>query len=160
MLLNRLHTVFGWTIRVGPNANPRTLRNFLCQANGAEMMRLACYLATERAVNVVAPFHDALMVEGPADAIDDVVARAQEAMAEASAIVLPGFRLRSDVKIVRWPDRYMDVRGREFWGRLMTLLSAGSEADLTAELGTGPERPDAAESVSLLSDFLIGRGAI
>ena len=41
MLLNRLHTVLGWTIRVGPDANPRSLRNYPCQANGAEMMRLA-----------------------------------------------------------------------------------------------------------------------
>ena len=49
----------------------------------------------------------------------------QEAMAEASAIVLAGFRLRSDVKIVRWPDRYMDDRGREFWGRVMALLPGG-----------------------------------
>ena len=126
MLLDWLLTVFGWTVRVGPDANPRSLRNFPCQANGAEMMRLACCLATERGVNVVAPVHDALMVEGPADAIDEVVARTQEAMAEASAVVLAGFRLRSDVRIVRWPDRYMDGRGREFWGRVMALLPAGT----------------------------------
>ena len=62
------------------------------------------------------------MVEGPEWEIDDVVAETQEAMAEASAIVLDGFRLRSDAKIVRWPDRYMDDRGREFWGRVVTLL--------------------------------------
>jgi hypothetical protein len=79
MLLNRLHTVFGWTVRVGPDANPQSLRDFPCQANGAEMMRLACCLATERGVNVVAPVHDALMIEGPADAIDEIVARTQEA---------------------------------------------------------------------------------
>jgi DNA polymerase I len=83
---------------------------------------LACCLATERGVNVVAPVHDALMIEGPADAIEDIVARTKDAMAEASAIVLDGFRLRSDVNIVRWPDRYMDGRGREFWGRVMALL--------------------------------------
>ena len=59
--------------------------------------------------------------------IDDVVAETQEAMAEASAVVLDGFRLRSDVKIVRWPDRYMDERGREFWGRVMALLPAESD---------------------------------
>src|SRR5262249_18315845 len=82
----------------------------------------------ERGVSVVAPVHDALMVEGPADAIDGVVARTQEAMAEASAVVLAGFQLRSDAKIVRWPDRYMDERGREFWGRVMGLLP--SEASL------------------------------
>ena len=94
------------------------------------MMRLACCLATEQGVNVVAPVHDALMVEGPADAIDDLVARTQEAMAEASAIVLDGLRLRSDAKIVRWPDRYMDERGREFWERVMSLLPGESEAGL------------------------------
>jgi hypothetical protein len=71
----------------------------------------------------VAPVHDALMIEGPAGAIDEIVARTQEAMAEASAIVLDGFRLRSDASIVRWPDRYMDGRGREFWGRVLALIS-------------------------------------
>ena len=38
-------------------------------------------------------------------------------------IVLDGFRLRSDAKIVRWPDRYMDERGREFWGRVLRPTS-------------------------------------
>jgi len=77
------------------------------------------------------------MAEGPADAIDDVVARTQEAMVEASAIVLAGFQLRSEAKVVRWPDQYMDGRGREFWGRVMALLPAGSEVDPAAELGLG-----------------------
>ncbi len=128
MLLNWLHTVFGWTMRVGPDANPRSLRNFPCQANGAEMLRLACCLATERGISVVASVHDALMVEGSADAIDEIVARTQGAMAEASEIVLAGFRLRSEAKIVCWPDRYMDGRARDFWGRLLALLPAELEA--------------------------------
>jgi hypothetical protein len=123
MLLNRLHTVFGWTLHIGPHVNPRSLRNFPCQANGAEMLRLACSLATERGINIIAPVHDALMVEGPVDAINEIVARTQAAMAEASAIVLSGFQLRSESEIVRWPDRYMDERGREFWGRVMALLA-------------------------------------
>jgi DNA polymerase I-like protein with 3'-5' exonuclease and polymerase domains len=122
MLKNRLSTVFGWTIRVGANANPRSLRNYPCQANGAEMLRLACSLATERGIRVLAPVHDALLVGGPIDTIGEVVAQTQAAMAEASEIVLSGFRLRSDAKIVSWPDRYMDKRGREFWNRVMALL--------------------------------------
>ena len=129
LLSGRLHTVFGWTIRVGPDANPRSLRNFPCQANGAEMLRLACCLAPERGISVCAPIHDALLVEGPAEAIGDVVFRAQTAMAEASEIVLSGFRLRSDAKVVRWPHRYMDGRGREMWERIMRRLSDGSEDD-------------------------------
>jgi DNA polymerase I-like protein with 3'-5' exonuclease and polymerase domains len=128
MLLGWLPTVFGWRLRIGPDANPRSIRNFPCQANGAEMMRLACSLATERGISVVAPVHDALMIEASTDAIDEAVARTQAAMAEASGVVLAGFRLRSDAQIVRWPDRYMDGRGREFWGRVTGLLPAESEA--------------------------------
>jgi hypothetical protein len=122
MLLGRLHTVFGWTLQVGADANVRSLRNFPCQANGAEMLRLACCLATERGVEVCAPVHDALLVEGPADGIEAVVAATQEAMAEASAVVLDGFRLRTEAKVVRWPDRYMDERGRGMWERVNHLL--------------------------------------
>jgi DNA polymerase I len=91
------------------------------------MLRLACCLATERGVSVVAPIDDALMVEGPADAIDEIVARSQEVMAEASAVIPCGFRLRSDVVIGRWPDRYMDGRGREFWGRVSESLASSTD---------------------------------
>jgi hypothetical protein len=153
MLLNHLHTVFGWTVRVGPNANPRSLRNFPCQANGAEMLRLACSLATERGVSVVAPVHDAVMIEGPADGIDEIVARTEAAMAEASEIVLAGFRLRSDAKVIRWPDRYMDDRGREFWNRLHRLLgetSAGLRCHARGSDSLG-DRGD--ESVELRFSF-------
>jgi hypothetical protein len=126
MLLGRLHTVFGWTVRIGTgtDANPRSLRNFPCQANGAEMLRLACSLATERGISIVAPIHDAMMVEGPEWEIDSIVADTQEAMAEASRVILGGFELRTEVKPVLWPDRYMDKRGRKFWGQVMALLPA------------------------------------
>jgi hypothetical protein len=64
------------------------------------------------------------MVKGLADAIDDVVARTQAAMAEASGVVLSGFRLRSERKIVRWPDRYMGPRGTGVLDRVTALLPA------------------------------------
>src|SRR5262249_54059029 len=111
MLTGRLRTVFGWEVHVGPNVNPRSLRNFPMQAHGAEMMRLACILTTERKIEVCCPIHDALMVQGPVDSIEDVVAQTQAAMREASELVLPGFPLRTDVKITRHPDRYQDPRG-------------------------------------------------
>ena len=76
------------------------LRNFPCQAIGDEMVRIACCLATERGVNVVVPVNDALMIEDPADAIREILARTQEAMAEASAIVLDGFRLQASLAIL------------------------------------------------------------
>jgi hypothetical protein len=122
MLTGQLRTVFGWTLRAGTDANPRSLRNFPMQGNGSEMLRLACCLATERGITVCAPIHDALLVEGPIDEIETVVRRTQEAMREASEIVLDGFALRTDAKIVRWPDRYMDERGKTMWETVSRLL--------------------------------------
>jgi hypothetical protein len=82
----------------------------------------------ERGVSIIAPVHDAVIVESPEWDIEDAVAETREAMAEASAVILDGFRLRSDAKIVRWPEQYMDDRGREFWGRVMALIPATPEA--------------------------------
>jgi DNA polymerase-1 len=36
MLLGVIHTVFGWPMYIGERSNPRSLRNFPMQANGAE----------------------------------------------------------------------------------------------------------------------------
>jgi DNA polymerase I len=62
MLHGSLHTVFGWYVHVGESPNPRSLRNFPMQANGAEMLRLACCLAVERGVEIVGPVHDATLI--------------------------------------------------------------------------------------------------
>jgi DNA polymerase I-like protein with 3'-5' exonuclease and polymerase domains len=124
MLHGGLHTVFGWQVHAGRDANPRSLRNFGMQANGAEMLRLACCQATERGIAVCAPVHDALLIEGAADRIDEVVAYSQEDMRQASEIVLGGFALRTEAKIVRHPDRYMDERGQQMWDTVQELLAA------------------------------------
>jgi DNA polymerase-1 len=122
MLSNRIRSVFGWTLHIGSDVNPRSVRNFPMQANGAEMMRLACCLATERGIRVCCPVHDALLVEGPADEIDGIVEATKAAMREASELVLPGFPLRTDAKIVRYPDRYMDGRGERMWATVCRLV--------------------------------------
>jgi hypothetical protein len=128
MLTGQLRTVFGWTVHVGPDANPRSLRNFPMQSGSAEMMRLACCLATERGIMVCCPIHDALLVEGPADGIEAVVAETQRAMREASELMLLGFPLRTDAKIVRDGERYMDDRGRRMWETVSELLESGDGA--------------------------------
>jgi hypothetical protein len=92
------------------------------QANGAEMLRLACCLGTERGIEVCAPVHDAVLICAPLDRLDQDVARMQDAMREASRVVLGGFELRTDATVVRYPDRYMDERGVVMWGRVMSLL--------------------------------------
>jgi DNA polymerase I len=123
MLTSSLHTVFGWHVHVGEQSNPRSLRNFPMQANGAEMLRLACCLTIERGVEVCAPVHDAILICAPFERLYADIATARAAMAEASRIVLYGFELATDVKIVRWPDRYMDPRGAVMWDRVTRLIN-------------------------------------
>jgi DNA polymerase I-like protein with 3'-5' exonuclease and polymerase domains len=92
------------------------------QANGAEMLRIACILLTQAGIKVCAPVHDALLIEAPLDELDATVEKAQALMKEASAIVLDGFELRSDAKLVRYPDRFMDKRGAVMWDKVTALL--------------------------------------
>ena len=73
-------------------------------------------------VKILAPIHDALLVESKLEDIDETVALTQKAMADASATILDGFRLRTDVEIVRYPDRYTDERGAEMWSYIMDQL--------------------------------------
>jgi hypothetical protein len=91
----------------------------------AEMLRIACCLATERGVEVCAPVHDAMLIAAPLHRLDADAAAMREAMREASAAVLAGFELGTDVKVVRYPDRYSDPRGKEMWRRVMRLIGDG-----------------------------------
>jgi DNA polymerase I-like protein with 3'-5' exonuclease and polymerase domains len=124
VLRRSMVSYFGWPMNVTDDVRPNTLRNFPMQANGAEMLRLACCLATERGVDVCAPVHDAIMVEGPADEIDAVIATSRDAMTEASRTVLQGFEVKTDVEYVtRWPDRCADKRGSELWEKVLNQLA-------------------------------------
>jgi len=124
LLHKQLWTVFGWQIQVEGQPNPRSLANFPMQANGAEMLRIACILMTEAGIRVCAPVHDAVLIETPLDELDDRVQQAQELMREASRQVLGDFELTTDADIYRYPERYRDEeRGGPFWDRVMSLLS-------------------------------------
>jgi DNA polymerase I-like protein with 3'-5' exonuclease and polymerase domains len=92
------------------------------QASGAEMLRIACILLTESGIRVCAPVHDALLIEAPLTELDQAITKTKSLMQEASRIVLDGFELGSDVKTVRYPDRYMDKRGVVMWNKVMNLL--------------------------------------
>ena len=138
MLNGKLWTVFGWTVHTGTHPNPRFLRNFLMQGNGAEMLRLACCMLTEAGIKVCAPVHDAVLVEAPLQSLPDIIRQTQHIMADASAIVLDGFRLRSDVDVIEYPDRYRDERGAAMWNTVQGLLA---KLDSGAPAPTPPVQP-------------------
>lgn len=122
MLKGCLHTVFDWTIHIGTDANPRSLRNFPMQANGAEMLRLALCRATELGIGVCAPIHDAILIEAPLENFENTIVLTQNVMAEASAVILDGFQLRTEVKRIPFPARYMDPRGETMWNGVWNLI--------------------------------------
>ena len=89
------------------------------------MMRLAAVIATRRGINVLAPVHDAFLIGASISDIEDAAAEMQRAMGDASEVLL-GFRLRSDVKIWRHPERFTDKRGLETWRAVCRMLGLES----------------------------------
>jgi DNA polymerase-1 len=122
MLTSKLQTVFGWSIHIGAKVNERSLRNFPMQANGAEMLRLACCLLVEAGIEICAPVHDAVIIVAPTEEIAATVTASKLLMEQASAAVLDGFLLRADEKIVSHPERYMDDRGIKMWATVWELI--------------------------------------
>lgn len=118
---------FGWRLHVTPDTSPRTTMNFPAQANGAEILRLALIRLTEAGIRVCAPVHDAMLIEAPLCELADTVGRTRRLMAEASAIVLDGFALRTDATLIRHPNRYSDPRGQVMWQTLARLVPPETE---------------------------------
>ena len=131
MLHGSLRTVFGWHVHIDESVNPRSLRNFPMQANGAEMLRVACCLGTERGMEICAPLHDAVLICAPLDRLDSDVAAMRACMGEASRIVLDGFELGTDAHVVKSPDRYMDPRGVVMWDRVTRLIAERQSASVS-----------------------------
>jgi hypothetical protein len=135
-------TVFGFNVRASRQARWRSLMNFPIQANGAEMMRLACCMAVESGIEVCAPVHDAFLICAPLDQLDARVAEMKFVMEEASRIVLDGFTIKADCpefdgdgklvefpQIVRYPNHYMIKRGVGMWTKVMKLLERFQEEE-------------------------------
>jgi hypothetical protein len=122
-----LQTCFGWKIQVGLGTDPkaRTFLNWPMQANAAEMLRLACCLATEAGLTICAPIHDALLLESPTNRINNDIDLLKSIMQEASEIVLgDGKSCGIDVQVFHYPDRYQDERGVYMWDKVQRLLSS------------------------------------
>ena len=122
-------TDLGWECRVGiTEFNERSIRNFPVQANSADILRIACIMMERHGIRVCAPVHDAVLIEAPIDRIEADVALAQEIMRRASLIVLNPtadgrIELRTDAKIICYPNRYTDKRGDAIWNRVLELLA-------------------------------------
>jgi DNA polymerase I len=124
-----MRTVLGWECHTGiTEFNGRSIQNFPVQAHGADILRIACVWAARYGIGLRGPIHDAVLIEAPIDRIDADVALMREIMRRASRVVLnPAvdgtLELRTDYKIVRYPERYTDPRGDAIWADVLQLLA-------------------------------------
>lgn len=123
LLTDSLTAAYGWRTAVTWEASVGFLRNFPLQANGAEMLRIACIMATEAGVKLCAPVHDALLIEADDAEIDDHVDRCRKAMVKASKVVLLDFEIRVDAEIIRYPNRFPCGNGQRVWEMVSTFLN-------------------------------------
>jgi DNA polymerase I len=125
-LLLEVSTPYGWTMQCPSGINPRTVRNFPIQATAAEVLHVACILAERRGIQVIAPVHDAIMAQAPLSQTEDASARLDRCMRDASAVVLRGYELPTDVQLIgvgQKHERYFDDRGVAMWDTVTRLVT-------------------------------------
>jgi DNA polymerase I len=133
-----MRTSMGWTCRTGiTEFNERSIRNWPIQTTGADILRIACILAARHGIKLVAPVHDAVLIEAPIDRINVDVLLMQEIMRRASHVVLNRhaagtIELRTDANTIRYPDRYSDKRGAQIWKEVTDLLVHNKQLRRTA----------------------------
>jgi DNA polymerase I-like protein with 3'-5' exonuclease and polymerase domains len=122
-----MRTVYGWQCATGiTELSERSIRNWPIQSTCADIFRLAYVWGTRHHLTLIAPVHDAVLLEAPEDRIEADVALMRELMRRASRVIL-GIELRTDVKIIRYPDRFTDSRGTELWETVLKLLAERRE---------------------------------
>jgi DNA polymerase I-like protein with 3'-5' exonuclease and polymerase domains len=120
LLSGRVETNYHWKYYT-KNAKYRTLMNWPMQSTGADILRLAICLCVDNGIHVVAPVHDAILIEDSIDYIDESVKKAQRCMEVASEYFI-NFKIRTEAKTVRYPDRYMDPRGENMWNNIWEII--------------------------------------
>jgi hypothetical protein len=115
-------TPFSWYMQCPSGINSRTVRNFPIQSTGSEILHVLVVLAERRGLPIVAPVHDAVMVEADVVDADDVSAALDRAMRDASAVLLRGYELPTDAQIVRPGNHFIDKRGAPMWDTVTRLV--------------------------------------
>jgi hypothetical protein len=131
----------GWTMSLEKPISERTARNWPIQSSGSELFRLALIMMSRLKIRVVAPVHDAVLIEARAEDIETEVARTRYCMERASRCVLRHLTLRTDYQIVRHPDRYIDKRGKATWEAVEAILK-----DIDDSIRSG-RNPDGEEGI-------------
>jgi len=121
----------GWPMAVHAGTSRRTLYNYLMQAGGADMMRLAAIAAHEAGIRICAPVHDAFWITAPLDELDDAITTMTKSMLRAGRAIA-GLEIPVEVAaVVRWPQclgdvRKPDAKGQALWLEIKDLIRSGA----------------------------------
>jgi len=126
-LRRAIYSRLGWRRLVTPDTRATALQNFPVQAGGGDCLRAACISLVKAEIQVSVPVHDAVLVETSEGDVDFEVAKARQIMGDVSEALF-GIRIRTDTKLVRWPDRYIDGRGEAIWETVERCLASVYES--------------------------------
>ena len=117
----RLWVWDGWQCVLGVKPNHRAVGNWPVQATGGVLLRLAIVLAARKGVRIIAPVHDAILIEAPENEINEHVRLAKEAMDEACHAVL-GDVIRTEHQIIRSGEHFYDEKGKKLWDAISKFM--------------------------------------
>src|SRR5262249_49089113 len=115
----------------------RSIRNWPIQSTCADVFRLAYVWGTRHGLTLVAPVHDAVLLEASKDRIEADVELMRELMRRASRVIFNPtaegtFELRTAAEIARSPDRSTEPRGMEIWEAVLKLPAEHRQRQETA----------------------------
>jgi hypothetical protein len=110
-----LVTYDGWRCGVSSISSIFSARNWLIQAHSGGIFRYGGLLMREIDLPVIAPVHDAVLLEIEEGRLERDKERAIDCLERASRLFLNGLALRVDAKIIRRGERFTDPRGEQTW---------------------------------------------
>lgn len=117
-----ISTPFGWRRSLREKDTNNSIANFLVQASGAEVLRVCVTALEEAGLQVVAPVHDAVMVELNEQSWESELSEARQIMASASQAVVPGIIVRTDSDVTMPGEHFVDGRGAEVWDLVAPII--------------------------------------
>lgn len=124
-----ISTPFGWKRSLGERDTNNSIANFLVQASGAEVLRVCVTALEEAGFQVVAPVHDAVMVELNEHNWESELSETRQIMASASQAVVPGVVVRTDVDVTMPGEHFVDGRGTEVWDLVAPVIGRDVEGN-------------------------------
>lgn len=117
----------GSILRFKEHFNSRTAANFPVQSTGAAILRLAQINLRKRGVKMLAPVHDAILVEYEIASDKDVLRICKEEMVAAGRVFLKGHELLVDVEaVVAYPNTF-PPGDPAIWNLVMNLAGVSTD---------------------------------